>query len=639
MRIPCVTLLLAATCCAVARPADAFLLLGKSKKVANDATAIVAMREGERTVLTVRAHYRGPAETVALLVPLPASRADKPLEAVAQVPFEGLARLTGPRLSELWEQDPCTISLAPAGPPEDASDASPAPSEPSAPAAAGTDAYAFEPATAKTGADMAQWLKDKGFEVPKGAADVIDEYLQSGRTFVLTEIDPSKLTLEDGATWLPPLRMVIDGKDFSLPTKLEAVSGRGTTHDLMLYVLAPAARYEAANAPNVAVPTNLDVKAGARAKLDPFYAALVHKTFEKYPDAILTEYAWRASSCAPCPAPAVTLTDLPLLGSDLLPSAVLQTQHEVLVEAPTLATRPDGPEWLRPRLEACYAQALSTDRNLGGEVTIDVMTGPAGEVLSFATKGTPNEALAKCATDTLRGTVLDKKSTTGPIKLQFLPRSRAFYADFVLSRLRARLTKVPEHDLELRAGRPIEGGREIGPKGSPEKSVYAAESADNFQPRYVIRHRWPGKLECEVPKRGVWGGPPADAPEPKADEPSSKKDGKAAKTIHLDKVLDGKLPDLAAYEMAFEPGAPPPAPTPRPAPPAAPTALPSASAAPSGGPGAPVAPAANGCGCRLAPARSPRTSGLVMALGLLVAARRRRRPLRRLPKSAIRLGS
>jgi MYXO-CTERM domain-containing protein len=33
-------------------------------------------------------------------------------------------------------------------------------------------------------------------------------------------------------------------------------------------------------------------------------------------------------------------------------------------------------------------------------------------------------------------------------------------------------------------------------------------SVNNFQARYAIRHEWTGAIDCENPRRGVWGGPP-----------------------------------------------------------------------------------------------------------------------------------
>jgi MYXO-CTERM domain-containing protein len=32
---------------------------------------------------------------------------------------------------------------------------------------------------------------------------------------------------------------------------------------------------------------------------------------------------------------------------------------------------------------------------------------------------------------------------------------------------------------------------------------------NNFQGRYIIRHKWTGAVACSAPRRGIWGGPPA----------------------------------------------------------------------------------------------------------------------------------
>src|SRR5262249_43400522 len=52
-----------------------------------------------------------------------------------------------------------------------------------------------------------------------------------------------------------------------------------------------------------------------------FYAALYDRTLEKHPKAVVTEYAWDARSCDPCPLPPLTPQDLATLGADVLPSS------------------------------------------------------------------------------------------------------------------------------------------------------------------------------------------------------------------------------------------------------------------------------------------------------------------------------
>jgi MYXO-CTERM domain-containing protein len=74
---------------------------------------------------------------------------------------------------------------------------------------------------------------------------------------------------------------------------------------------------------------------------------------------------------------------------------------------------------------------------------------------------------------------------------------------FVITRLHARYGKdTLGDDLHFRPARPITGGRE-------GMGSQAQESGGNdFQARYVIRHKWAGAVACEHPQFGSWGGPP-----------------------------------------------------------------------------------------------------------------------------------
>jgi MYXO-CTERM domain-containing protein len=80
--------------------------------------------------------------------------------------------------------------------------------------------------------------------------------------------------------------------------------------------------------------------------------------------------------------------------------------------------------------------------------------------------------------------------------------------DFVFTRLHARYGTSITDDLVFKAADAIAGGREMmGAGGKLEVSAHA-DSYNNFQGRYAIRHEWTGKIECDKPERGRWGGPP-----------------------------------------------------------------------------------------------------------------------------------
>ncbi len=80
----------------------------------------------------------------------------------------------------------------------------------------------------------------------------------------------------------------------------------------------------------------------------------------------------------------------------------------------------------------------------------------------------------------------------------------------VLTRLHARYTKdTVGEDLVFKAAPAVIGGR-----GTPnnkgdfdEKGAKPDSYANNFQGRYGVLHRWEGKVECQTPVWGRWGGP------------------------------------------------------------------------------------------------------------------------------------
>ncbi len=82
--------------------------------------------------------------------------------------------------------------------------------------------------------------------------------------------------------------------------------------------------------------------------------------------------------------------------------------------------------------------------------------------------------------------------------------------NWVVTRLHARYDKDSlSEDLVFRAAGPIVGGRgEHDDGGGPHGERRSPDGTNNYQQRYIIRHWWAGKIACEQPQRGMWGGPP-----------------------------------------------------------------------------------------------------------------------------------
>src|SRR6476619_7386514 len=80
---------------------------GQSKKLFNDATEVVLMRDGTRTVLSMQNDYRGPLDDFAMVVPVPVVLHEGDVKILPKDVFAKVDVMGAPRLVQYWEQDPC----------------------------------------------------------------------------------------------------------------------------------------------------------------------------------------------------------------------------------------------------------------------------------------------------------------------------------------------------------------------------------------------------------------------------------------------------------------------------------------------------------------------------------------------------
>jgi hypothetical protein len=173
--------------------------------------------------------------------------------------------------------------------------------------------------SAKDSSGLDTWLRQEKYEVPPGVEPYLRPYVQLGSKFFVAKVDPQRVTFTNGMATLSPLRFHYDSELFALPIRLGLVNSNGA-QDLIVHILAKGKRYEVANYANVAAPTNIDVSEATREQFGAFYAALFDRVVEKNPKAVVTEYAWQAGSCDPCPTPPLEVQTLATLGADVLPS-------------------------------------------------------------------------------------------------------------------------------------------------------------------------------------------------------------------------------------------------------------------------------------------------------------------------------
>jgi hypothetical protein len=169
--------------------------------------------------------------------------------------------------------------------------------------------------SAKESTGLEAWLKQEQYKIPDRAEALLRPYVEAGSKFFVAKVDKDKVTFEGGRAMLSPLRFHYDSESFDLPIRLGLANSSGK-QDLIVNILSDR-RYEVANYENVTIPTNIDVTDEVRTRFAEFYAALFDRTLEKHPGAVVTEYAWDASSCDPCPGPTLAYDDFVTLGADV----------------------------------------------------------------------------------------------------------------------------------------------------------------------------------------------------------------------------------------------------------------------------------------------------------------------------------
>ncbi|MEZ4453591.1 MAG: DUF2330 domain-containing protein [Nannocystaceae bacterium] len=508
-----------------------FYVSGADQKLYNNATLVVMMREGTRTVLSMQNNYQGPPEDFAMVVPVPIVLQEENVKTLAKELFTHVDQLAAPRLVEYWEQDPCYVeppweeeaksvrfSAQPAPMPE-ADEADDLGVKIEAQFTVGE--YQIVILSAKDASGLDTWLRREKYAIPPGAEPLLRPYVEEGMKFFVAKVDIKKVQFDaQGQVMLSPLRFHYDSPEFRLPVRLGLINSQGT-QDLLIHILSRGKRYEVANYPNATIPTNIDVDDSVRERFGEFYAALFDATIAQTRGAVITEYSWDSGTCDPCPTP-------PLDGNEIA--------------------------------------------TLGGDVS-----------------GAPQEPWG--------------------------------YGSMVLTRLHARYGKESlGEDLIFREAPAIVGGREWMMDGGKVEKGARQDGTNNFQARYVIRHKWTGPIHCQNPIRGRWGGP---WPGETQSGPKAATDLAFAKRgdIALPRMVEEDIPEIGVMMVAEGPpervakvhDTAPPAETP-------PATTPAAEEASKHGSASAITRSA--CSCR---SDGGDPTGLLAGLGVVIFAARRRR--------------
>ena len=86
-----------------------FYVSDSEAELSNDASFVVLLRDGTRTVMTMRNDYVGPPSDFALVVPLPSSIDENDVHVIDDETLDRVERFTSPRLVEYFDEDPCRV--------------------------------------------------------------------------------------------------------------------------------------------------------------------------------------------------------------------------------------------------------------------------------------------------------------------------------------------------------------------------------------------------------------------------------------------------------------------------------------------------------------------------------------------------
>jgi hypothetical protein len=286
----------------------------------NEASKVVLVRDGDRTVLTMASDYQGEPEEFALVVPVPTFLEREQIHVGNQAAVDHLDAYSAPRLVEYYDQNPCQLARqegvmykldAPQA--AGAADARAKALGVTIEATYTVGEYDILILSAKESRGLETWLRENGYRIPEGASEVLSSYLKQGMRFFVAKVNLSEKS-RLGFSFLRPLQVAYETPKFMLPIRLGTVNAKGP-QELFVFALTRTGRVETTNYRTVKLPSDVDVPLFVEDEFGDFYRALFgHQVAEHDMRAVFLEYAWDMGWCDPCAAEPLSSEELSELG-------------------------------------------------------------------------------------------------------------------------------------------------------------------------------------------------------------------------------------------------------------------------------------------------------------------------------------
>ena len=306
-----------------ARAFCGFYVAKADTRLFNQASRVVLVRDGDRTVLTMANDYRGEPSEFAVVIPVPTPITRDQVHVAEPALVDHLDAYTAPRLVEYFDADPCARPM------------------PMLEKASGNDlralGYAGDAAaeakslgvkiearydvgeydvlilSAEHSQGLATWLRGNGYRLPNGAEDVLASYLRQGMRFFVAKVDLAEQARQ-GFTTLRPLQIAYESPKFMLPIRLGTVNAEGP-QELFIFALTRSGRVETTNYRTIKLPSDVELPETVQETFGDFYRAMFdHQVEKERQRAVFLEYAWDMAWCDPCAADPLSPEELRQLG-------------------------------------------------------------------------------------------------------------------------------------------------------------------------------------------------------------------------------------------------------------------------------------------------------------------------------------
>ncbi len=300
-----------------------FYVAKADTKIFNQASRVVLVRDGDRTVLTMANDFKGNPKEFAVVVPVPTVLQREQIHVAETALLDHLDAYSAPRLVEYFDGNPCQMyeripmSAAPSGADKSAVAESAAQRARSlgvtVEATYTVGEYDILILSAKQSDGLETWLTESGYRIPPGASRVLGSYIKQDMKFFVAKVN-LKEQAKLGFMYLRPIQVAYESPKFMLPIRLGMVNANGK-QELFVYALTRKGRVETTNYRTVRLPSDTEVPLFVKDDFANVYKALFSRQVEKEGGrAVFLEYAWDMAWCDPCAADPLTSAELRQLG-------------------------------------------------------------------------------------------------------------------------------------------------------------------------------------------------------------------------------------------------------------------------------------------------------------------------------------